>query len=127
MVLFDPPNFDAISCRSSAASDILLLTPPSSNVSLIEYRMVGGTLDFYFFSGPMPQKVIEQYGELVGLPAWQPAWAFGFHLCRWGEKTINGTIRHVEKMREANIPLEGLSFHPSVVERLMTFCCSHVE
>ncbi|THG93044.1 hypothetical protein EW026_g8076 [Hermanssonia centrifuga] len=91
---------------SSAASDILLLTPPSSNVSLIEYRMVGGTLDFYFFSGPTPQKVIEQYGELVGLPAWQPAWAFGFHLCRWGEKTINGTIRHVEKMREANIPLE---------------------
>ena len=44
--------------------------------------MIGGTLDFYFFSGPDPKSVIEQYGALVGLPAWQPAWGFGFHLCR---------------------------------------------
>ncbi|PSR99298.1 hypothetical protein PHLCEN_2v4157 [Hermanssonia centrifuga] len=91
---------------SSAGSDILLLTPPSSNVSLIEYRLIGGTLDFYFFSGPSPQKVIEQYGELVGLPTWQPAWAFGFHLCRWGYTTVNETKEQVTKMREANIPLE---------------------
>ncbi|RPD64745.1 hypothetical protein L227DRAFT_560555 [Lentinus tigrinus ALCF2SS1-6] len=46
--------------HSSAGSDILLLTPPSSNVSLIEYRLLGGTLDFYFFSGPSPQKVVQK-------------------------------------------------------------------
>ncbi|KAI0638733.1 glycosyl hydrolases family 31-domain-containing protein [Trametes polyzona] len=81
-------------------------TPPSSPVSLIQYRLVGGTLDFYFFSGPSPQKVIEQYGELVGLPTWQPAWGFGFHLCRWGYRDVNDTREQVAKMREANIPLE---------------------
>lgn len=68
--------------NSAAGGDILLLTPPSSNVSLIEYRMIGGVLDFYFFSGPTPNEVIEQYGALIGLPTWQPAWGFGFHLCR---------------------------------------------
>ena len=94
---------------SAAGSDILLLTPPSSNVSLIEYRQLGGTLDFYFFSGPSPQKVIEQYGELVGMPTWQPAWGFGFHLCRWGYVSVNDTMEQVQKMREANIPLEGTS------------------
>lgn len=92
---------------SASGSDILLLTPPSSNVSLIEYRQLGGTLDFYFFSGPSPQKVIEQYGELVGLPTWQPAWGFGFQLCRWGYVSVNDTKEQVQKMREANIPLEG--------------------
>ncbi|KAI9062310.1 glycoside hydrolase family 31 protein [Trametes sanguinea] len=90
----------------AAGSDILLLTPSSSNTSLIQYRMVGGTLDFYFFAGPSPQKVIEQYGELVGLPTWQPAWGFGFHLCRWGYRDVNDTKEQVTKMREANIPLE---------------------
>ncbi|KAF8890700.1 glycosyl hydrolases family 31-domain-containing protein [Infundibulicybe gibba] len=74
---------------SAAGADILLLTPPNSNVSLIEYRLLGGVLDFYFFSGPTPANVVEQYGELIGLPTWQPVWGFGFQLCK-----------------EANIPLE---------------------
>lgn len=94
------------SSHSAAGSDILLLTPPSSNVSLIEYRLIGGTLDLYFLSGPNPQKVVEQYGALVGLPTWQPYWGFGFHLCRWGYHTVNDTRAAVQKMRDANIPLE---------------------
>ncbi|KAL6305606.1 glycosyl hydrolases family 31-domain-containing protein [Sparassis latifolia] len=91
---------------SSAGSDTLLLTPPSSPVSLIEYRVIGGTLDFYFFAGPTPQTVIEQYGELIGLPTWQPAFGFGFHLCKWGYTNISETKEQVENMRAANIPLE---------------------
>lgn len=68
--------------NSAAGSDVLLATPPSSNTSLIQYRMLGGTLDLYFLSGPDPNAVIEQYSAVVGKPAWQPMWGFGFHLCR---------------------------------------------
>lgn len=93
--------------HSAAGADILLLSPNSTQKSLIEYRLLGGTLDFYFFSGPTPQKVIEQYGELIGKPKWQPAWAFGFQLCRWGYTSVKETREQVIKMREANIPLEG--------------------
>ena len=93
---------------SAAGSDTFLQTPPSSPVSLIQYRLIGGVLDLYFFSGPSPQEVIEQYGTLVGLPTWQPLWGFGFHLCRWGYKTVNETKEQVQKMREAGIPLETM-------------------
>ncbi|KAH9934091.1 glycosyl hydrolases family 31-domain-containing protein [Epithele typhae] len=91
---------------NSAGSDTLLLTPPSSSVSLLQYRILGGNLDFYFLSGPGPQEVIRQYGALIGLPTWQPLWGFGFHLCRWGYMSIAETRDQVQRMRDANVPLE---------------------
>ncbi|KIK64044.1 glycoside hydrolase family 31 protein [Collybiopsis luxurians FD-317 M1] len=91
---------------SPSGGDIMLLTPPGAKQSLVQYRMIGGILDFYFFSGPNAAAVIEQYGALVGLPSWIPSWAFGFHLCRWGYTSINETKAQVQAMRAANIPLE---------------------
>ncbi|KAJ7248672.1 glycosyl hydrolases family 31-domain-containing protein [Mycena rebaudengoi] len=91
---------------SPAAADILLLTPPSSLTSLIQYRLVGGIISLYFLSGPTPVSVIEQYSSIVGKPTWQPYWGFGFHLCRFGYTSINATKEVVQKMRDANIPLE---------------------
>ncbi|KAJ6553086.1 glycosyl hydrolases family 31-domain-containing protein [Mycena capillaripes] len=87
-------------------ADILLLTPPNANVSLVEYRLLGGTLDLYFLSGPTPLAVMEQYSEVIGTPTWQPLWGFGFHLCRWGYTSLNETREVVAKMRAAEIPLE---------------------
>jgi hypothetical protein len=74
---------------------------------LIQYRIIGSTLDLYFFSGPDPKSVIEQYGQVVGLPTRPPNWAFGFHLCRWGYASLSETKEQVDAMRAANIPLEG--------------------
>ena len=96
------------------------MTPPSSNVSLIEYRLVGGTLDMYFFSGPSSQKVVEQYTDVIGKPAWQPAWGLGFHLCRWGYRNISETMDAVRGMRDANIPLEGAS-STARIDGILTF------
>ncbi|KAJ8579342.1 hypothetical protein M405DRAFT_939184 [Rhizopogon salebrosus TDB-379] len=87
-------------------SDILLQTPPGSKVSLIEYHMIGGILDFYFFSGPTNAEVIAQYGSILGYPAWQPAWGFGFHLCRWEYHNLSDDKENVAQMRAAGIPLE---------------------
>jgi alpha-glucosidase len=74
---------------------------------LIQYRLIGGTLDLYFFSGPDPKSVIEQYGQVVGFPTRPPNWGFGFHLCRWGYASLFETKQQVDAMRAANIPLEG--------------------
>lgn len=39
--------------------------------------LLGGVLDFYFFPGPSPLDVVDQYTQLVGRPAAQPYWALG--------------------------------------------------
>ncbi|KAI6138508.1 glycoside hydrolase family 31 protein [Pisolithus tinctorius] len=91
---------------SASGSDILLQTPPGSPVSLIQYRMLGGTFDFYFFSGPNDIDVIAQYAAISGYPFMPPAWSFGFHLCRWGYHNVSDDIANVEAMRGADIPLE---------------------
>ncbi|KAK7045115.1 glycoside hydrolase family 31 protein [Favolaschia claudopus] len=91
---------------SPAPADILLLTPPSSATSLIQYRLIGGTISLYFLSGPSPISVTQQYAALIGTPTWQPYWGFGFHLCRYGYKSIDDVREVVRTMREKGIPLE---------------------
>ncbi|KAJ7200405.1 glycoside hydrolase family 31 protein [Mycena pura] len=102
------PQSHGVFLLSASGADILLLTPPGSTVSLIQYRLIGGTLDFYFLSGPTPMAVMEQYSDIVGTPTWQPYWGFGFHLCRWGYTSVDVVKGIVASMRAADVPLETM-------------------
>lgn len=46
------------------------------------YRTIGGLLDMYFFPGPKPEEVIQQYHALIGKPFMPPFWALGFQVNR---------------------------------------------
>lgn len=56
----------------------------------ITFRTTGGILDFYVFTGPTPDNVVQQYTELIGRPFLPPYWALGFNLCRWGYGGTSG-------------------------------------
>lgn len=61
---------------NSNGMDIKLRADEASGTSL-EYNVIGGVLDFYFFAGPSPADVSRQYAQVAGLPAMTPYWNLG--------------------------------------------------
>ncbi|XP_031575111.1 lysosomal alpha-glucosidase-like [Actinia tenebrosa] len=92
-------NANGVFLLNSNAMEIILQPTPA-----ITFRSIGGILDFYVFLGPTPEMVVQQYTEVVGRPLLPPYWGLGFHLCRWGYGSLNGTITVNDNMRAKGIP-----------------------
>uniref|UniRef100_A0A3B4D4X4 Lysosomal alpha-glucosidase n=1 Tax=Pygocentrus nattereri TaxID=42514 RepID=A0A3B4D4X4_PYGNA len=93
------------------AHGIFLLSSNAMEVALqpgpaLTWVTTGGILDLYIFLGPDPQSVVRQYHRVIGYPMMPPYWSLGFHLCRWGYASTNATRAVVQKMHEANFPLD---------------------
>ena len=44
------------------------------------YRTIGGQLELFYFPGPTPEEVIQQYQQVIGKPMVPPYWGLGFHV-----------------------------------------------
>lgn len=74
----------------------------------LEYNVLGGVFDFYFFDGPSPVEASQQYSQIVGLPAMMPYWSFGYHQCRYGYRDVYQVAEVVYNYSQAGIPLETM-------------------
>ncbi|KAJ7394088.1 hypothetical protein OS493_003764 [Desmophyllum pertusum] len=92
-------NANGVFLLNSNAMDVILQPTPA-----ITYRTIGGILDFYVFLGPTPDQVVQQFTAVVGRPYMPPYWGLGFHLCRWGYGSLNGTQTVNANMRKYGIP-----------------------
>ncbi|XP_071846318.1 sucrase-isomaltase, intestinal-like isoform X2 [Apostichopus japonicus] len=90
---------------------VLILNSNAQDVEMsplpyVNFRTIGGILDFYFFLGPTPEDVVSQYTEAVGRPYFPPYWSLGFQLSRWGygsQSVLKGTV---DRMRSYQIPYD---------------------
>ncbi|KAL1434762.1 hypothetical protein MTO96_001660 [Rhipicephalus appendiculatus] len=87
--------------HNSNALEIVLQPTPA-----VTFRALGGVLDFFVFAGPTAANVVSQMQHVVGMPAMPPYWGLGFHLCRFGYKTLNRTRYIMEMNIKAGIPLD---------------------
>jgi alpha-glucosidase len=72
----------------------------------ITWRTIGGSVDLYFFSGSSQPEVTSQYLDVIGLPAMQQYFGFGFHQCRWGYENWTVVEEVVKTHEDFGIPLE---------------------
>ena len=84
------------------------LDESDSTGRFLEYNVLGGIIDLHFLSGPKPLDVARQYSEVSGKPAMMPYWAFGYHNCRFGYKSVQELVHVVANYSKANIPLETM-------------------
>jgi alpha-glucosidase len=70
----------------------------------------GGELNYYFFYGPDPHKVITRFTDLVGRAAMPPRWALGY-LQSSAHYYPDSAFRSLaDNFRERHIPCDGLFF-----------------
>ncbi|XP_048201809.1 sucrase-isomaltase, intestinal [Perognathus longimembris pacificus] len=86
---------------NSNAMEILIQPTP-----IVTYKIIGGILDFYIFLGDTPEQVVQQYQELIGLPAMPAYWSLGFQLSRWNYGSLDVVKEVVRRNREAGIPYD---------------------
>ena len=100
--------------RNAHAQEILLR--PTN----ITWRLLGGSIDLFFFPGPTQAEVTKSYQMgVIGLPAMQQYFSFGFHQCRWGYANWSEVEDVVNNYEKVGIPLENIWLGKKI--RLWTF------
>jgi alpha-glucosidase (family GH31 glycosyl hydrolase) len=105
------PFYMQISCNGWAHGVYMLNSNAMEVVTqkhALTYRLTGGVIDFFVFTGPSPLEVVSQYTELIGRPELPPYWALGYHLGQWGYKSLEDIVDVVRRMRVMGIPQESV-------------------
>ncbi|HWP81457.1 MAG TPA: glycoside hydrolase family 31 protein [Bacteroidota bacterium] len=66
----------------------------------------GGELNYYFFYGPSPKKILSRFTELVGRMPLPPRWSLGYQQCRWSYAPESRVREIAKNFREKNIPAD---------------------
>jgi len=70
----------------------------------------GGEINYYYFAGPEPKKIVEDYTALTGRPQLPPLWSLGYQQCRYSYFPEKRAYEVVERLREDKIPADTIYF-----------------
>ena len=68
----------------------------------------GGELNYYFFVGPEPKKIVEEYTALVGRTPLPPLWSLGYQQSRYSYYPESQAREIVQALREKKIPADAI-------------------
>jgi alpha-glucosidase len=70
----------------------------------------GGEINYYYFAGPDPKKIVEDYTALTGRMPLPPLWTLGYQQCRYSYYSEKRGYEIVERLREDKIPADTIYF-----------------
>ena len=70
----------------------------------------GGEINYYYFAGPDPKKIIENYTALTGRTPLPPLWTLGYQQCRYSYYPEKRAYEIVERLRADKIPADTIYF-----------------
>ena len=68
----------------------------------------GGELNYYFFFGPDPKRVVEEYTALTGRSPLPPLWTLGYQQCRFSYYPESRAREIVKTLRDKKIPADAI-------------------
>ena len=104
-------------------------TPGASSTPLVSSRWMAesGALDVFLIPGPSPSAVLRQYASLTGATALPPAFALGYHQCRWNYRDEADVAETDAGFDERDIPYDvlWLDIEHTDGKRYMTWDAAH--
>ena len=88
------------------------------------FGAVDGEMNYYFFSGATPKKVLERFTELVGRMPLPPRWSLGYQQCRWSYYPESRVRRLASNFRTKQIPCDVLYLDIDYMEGYRIFTWS---
>ncbi|HSC46289.1 MAG TPA: glycoside hydrolase family 31 protein [Candidatus Acidoferrum sp.] len=68
----------------------------------------GGEINYYFFAGPTPKKIVEDYTALVGHTPLPPLWTLGFQQSRYSYEPEARVYEVAKTFRDKKIPVDAI-------------------
>jgi len=68
----------------------------------------GGEINYYFFAGPTPKKVVEDFTALVGRTKLPPLWTLGFQQSRYSYEPESRVYEVAKTFRDKKIPVDAI-------------------
>jgi len=94
---------------------------------LIHLGAETGQPNLYLIYGPSLPELTRKLQNLIGTTPMPPAWALGYHQCRWGYESEADLLELDANFREHGIPVDGLWLDIDYMDgyRVFTFAQKH--
>lgn len=87
----------------------------------LDISVLRGELNVYFFTGPSVADIVRAYTELTGRHAMPPAWAVGYHQCRWSYMSTQHAREVAETLRQKKIPCDVMWYDIDYMDSFRVF------